>query len=113
MSYAVVWSEAGSSLRAGKLELRDGSLFLEGANGGGPVRREIAAREIESLWIARGPADRICGRPALVLQQREQPMIRLSALTGAGALHEIVDFISASRAGATVDPAAALRLLTR
>ncbi len=99
MSYAVLWSEQEGLAHAGKLEVRDRSLVLDGADGSGRVRRELPLAEIRSVRIARGLGERLGGRPALVLQLTPDRMIRIATLSGAGALHEIVDHVSKGRSG--------------
>jgi len=104
MNYAILWSEELSATHAGKLELRDTSLVLNGVNGSGPIRRELEIGDIRSLRIGRGRGERLGGRPALVLQLLQGGTVRLATLAGVGALHEIVDHISGrdhSRTGVT------------
>jgi hypothetical protein len=93
MSYAVVWSEEGSAARVGKLELHDRSLVLDGLNGAGRIRRELAIADVVSLRIGRSRGERLGGRPALVLHLAQGWTVRLATLAGVGALHEIVDHI--------------------
>lgn len=93
MSYAVLWNEEGSPTHAGKLELRDRLLVLDGVNGTGPIRREVEIGDIESLRIARSRGERLGGRPALVLQLTRGRALRLATFAGVGALHEVVDHI--------------------
>jgi hypothetical protein len=94
MSYAVVWSEEGSAVHVGKLELRDRSLVLDGLNGSGRIQRELGIGDVMSLHIGRSRGERLGGRPVLVLQLTHGGTLRLATLAGVGALHEIVDHIS-------------------
>ncbi len=90
MSYAVVWSEADSAARVGKLELHDGSLVLDGANG----LDRIPVSDIVALRIGRSRSERLGGRPVLELQLVRARILRLATLSGIGALHEIADHIA-------------------
>ena len=94
MSYAVVWSEEESAVHAGKLELRDRSLVLDGLNGSGRIQRELPIGDVMSLRIGRSRGERLSGRPALMLQLTRSRTVRLATLAGVGALYEIVDHIS-------------------
>jgi hypothetical protein len=104
MSYAVLWSEQEGPAHAGKLELCPGSLVLHGLNGSGRIRREFSLDDVVSLRIGRGRGERLGGRPVVMLQLTEGRTLRLATLSGAGALHEIVDHVSGrdhSRHGVT------------
>jgi hypothetical protein len=90
MSYAVLWSEAGGPTFAGKLELRDRLLFLEGANCG-VHRRTLDLDQVASLRIGRGRLERLQGRPVLVLEDGNGSRLCLATLDGIGALHELAD----------------------
>jgi hypothetical protein len=99
MSYAVLWNEDESPTHAGKLELGDESLLFDGLNGSSRVRREVPVAEVVSARIARGRGERIGGRPALVLARSGGRVLRLASLSGAGALHEVIDFVNTRRVG--------------
>jgi hypothetical protein len=97
VNYAILWSEAGGPVIAGKVELRDGSLIFDGTNG---TRRRfaIALADVVSVRIARGPGDRLQGRPVLLLDT-SQGDVRVATLNGTGALHELADLIQPGRIG--------------
>jgi hypothetical protein len=94
MSYAVLWSEGEGPTLAGKLELVDDAIELEGRNGS-VVRLTLPLAEIASIRIGRTPAERLRGRPVLLLDVRDGAQVRVATLTGAGALHELADSLGA------------------
>lgn len=93
MSYAVLWSENGDPPYAGKLQLVPGRLALEGTAGGVDRRTVLGLAEIVAVRVGRGPAERLEGRPVLVLERPQAEDIRIAPLGGAGVLHELVDLI--------------------
>ena len=53
-SYAVTWQEGAGPVRHGKLELRAGTLVLEGSNcSGPPQKRAIAYDQVTSAQLTR------------------------------------------------------------
>jgi hypothetical protein len=93
MSYAILWSENGDPVRAGKLVAHADRLVLEGAQGGGlGLRRELAYRNIRSVRIARGLGDRLDGRRVAILETGEITF-KVASLAGIGELDEIVSLV--------------------
>lgn len=92
MSYAILWSENGDPVRAGKLVAHVDRLVLEGAQGGRGLRRELAYRNIRSVRIARGPGDRLDGRRVAILETGEITY-KVASLAGIGELDEIVSLV--------------------
>jgi hypothetical protein len=92
MSYAVLWSENGGPTLAGKLELRDRLVLLEGANGD-PDRRQLDLHSIASLRIGRSRIERLQGRPVLVFEDGDGNQVRVTTLSGAGVFYELADLI--------------------
>jgi len=92
MTYAVVWSENGGALRAGRLELASGSLHL----GGNPAR-ELAYDEVTDVRIDRRPQLRLAGRPTLVIENRAGDSFRVASFDGAGTLNELTERLEAAR----------------
>lgn len=86
MSYAVVWSENGDALRAGRLELAGGSLRLCGS-----PARELSYADVAVARIDRHPALRLAGRPTLVIESRAGDSFRVASLEGAGTLTELAE----------------------
>ncbi|MDX6487281.1 MAG: hypothetical protein QOF43_2434 [Gaiellaceae bacterium] len=66
-SYGVVWREGEQPLARGKLELLARVLRLEGMAGSEPTTREIRYGDLGEVRIGRTNAERIDGRPSLVL----------------------------------------------
>lgn len=85
-SYAVLWSDAGGPVRAGKLELGSVAFHLVGES----VRR-IAYSQIEQLRVGRGLAERIRGRPVLVIDLVSGEALRVGSIGGPGTLLELGD----------------------
>jgi hypothetical protein len=85
-SYAVVWSEPRSEAETGKLEFLPADLRFEGAR----VRR-VPYREIEGVRVAYGAAERLYGRPALVLDLAAGGSLRIGSVDGVGTVSELAD----------------------
>ena len=83
---------------AGRILLDSSALTFEGAGPGREASRRIAYTEIASSRLGRAPADRVGGRPALVIELHDGETIRI-ATPEFGALHE-VDEILKERAAA-------------
>lgn len=93
-SYAVLWSEPDEPVQAGKLELEPNALRFEGSGG----RRHAAAHvqrvfyeDIESVHVGRRVAERLAGRPALVLELAVGGPLRIGSIQGAGILSELAE----------------------
>jgi hypothetical protein len=94
MSYAVLWKEDEGSTIAGKLELVDDTIRLEGTNGH-VVRLSLSMDAVGSARIGRTQVERVRGRPVLVLELRGGGTLRIAMLSGSGALHELADAVNA------------------
>jgi hypothetical protein len=95
-TYAVTWEEPGLSRHAGKLELREHDLALEGSNGCGPVTLLVRYDELVGLRLARS-GQRLDGRPTLVLDRGEGGALRLASIAAPGILSEIADELTELR----------------
>jgi hypothetical protein len=93
----VVWSEDGGPPNAGSLEVTDGHLLLAGRADSG---RRLAYRDLQDARLERLYAERLSGRPTLVLSLRDGPVLRVASVEGGGALHELADRIAAARPAA-------------
>jgi hypothetical protein len=96
MSYAVVWSEGEEPVYAGNLELANRFLLLAGT---APEARESSRKlpyaELAGVSVERRPELRLDGRPTLLLARRGGPGLRIASVEGGGALHELVDLLTA------------------
>ena len=91
-SYAVLWSEPRHEVEAGKLELEPGSLRFECSRGrrGARVHR-VPYRDIDGVRIGHGAQERLCGRPALVIDRAVGGPVRIGAVDGLGMVAELAD----------------------
>jgi hypothetical protein len=94
MSYAVVWqddqSEAVAPVYAGKLELGERRLRLEGiSREGRSCLRTMRYDELGSMHMAR-TGERLQGRPTLVVE-RNGGQLRVGTIDGRGLLPELAD----------------------
>lgn len=99
ISYGVVWHESGLPVASGKLELLPRALRFEGAAESRPRRREIAYENLRGVRIGRSPADRIDGRPSLVLERRSGPPITIASVAQSGVVAEIAERLAALQLG--------------
>jgi hypothetical protein len=98
MTYAVVWSEDGGPPNAGSLEVADGRITLAG-RASAQLERSLSLpyHDLAEARLERLYADRLSGRPTLVLRLRGGPVLRVASMEGGGALHELADRIAAAR----------------
>jgi hypothetical protein len=90
-SYAVKWREPNGHMYLGKLELEPTSLVLQGRNGGErAVRRTIAFDELCGFRLGLTEAERLDGRPTLVVERPGGDVLITSAVMHAGVLQELV-----------------------
>lgn len=94
---------------AGLVVVGADALELEGAGGGRQASRQIPYASIASARLARSDADRIGGRPVLVLGLTDGELIRI-ATPELGALHELEEALrdQVQRDHALVDDRAVL-----
>ncbi len=97
-SYAITWQEMDGSPHSGKLELRANGVSLEGSNGGGPVSLLVHYGRLLGLDLAPG-ANRLDGRPTLVLERRGGIPIRIASVGAPGILSEVAERIASMKAG--------------
>jgi hypothetical protein len=93
-TYAVVWSENGST-NSGRLESLADRFVLEGRG----HRLSIPFGQLERALIARGRADRLHGLPVLELDRVGRPPVRIASLEGAAMLHELHAQLASGEAG--------------
>jgi hypothetical protein len=90
-SYGVVWCEGEEALSRGKLELLPRAVRLDGLTGSDHAVREIAYGDLASVHVGRSKAERLNGRPALVLERRSGPSIRVAAASQSWVVNELVE----------------------
>ena len=83
-SYAVLWSEDGCDVLAGKLELAE-----DGLSFGGRDRHDVAYADIDAVHVARRAADRVRGAATLILELASGSVLRIGSVGGAGILSEL------------------------
>jgi hypothetical protein len=97
-SYAVTWQEGVGPVRHGKLELRSGTLVLEGSDRSGPPqRRAIAYDEVTSAQLTRVSTERLSGRPTLVVDRRGATPLRIAGVAQPGIISELAESLTVLR----------------
>lgn len=97
-TYAVKWREPDGQRYVGRLTLTSKALRLEGRAGdGSTVERQVGYDELREVRVGQVGADRLDGRPTLVLVRADGSYSVASAVMGAGILHELVDRVSELR----------------
>jgi hypothetical protein len=97
--YAAVWQDGGAAM-AGRIVLDASALTFEGRQ----ATRRVAFTSIASFRLGRGTADRVGGRPALVIELRDGEIIRV-ATPELGALHELAEALQFRERAAAGSPA--------
>ena len=97
--YAVTWHEANRPPYSGRLELGPTYVAFEGAEPcGHQLVQKLLFRDLAAVRIGRVAADRIAGRPALVLERRAGPPVHVLTVGDPGSLHELADLLRPSAA---------------
>src|SRR5262245_38193155 len=95
-SYAVTWQQSAGSPHAGKLELDESAISLQGRNGGGPVTLRVPYRELLAVKVAPAP-DRLAGRPTLVLDRWGKRTLRIASVDAPGIILEVAEKVESMR----------------
>lgn len=101
-TYAVTWREPDGQTFIGRLTLGRFTLRLEGRRRGAkepPVNRQLRYEEIRSHRIGGRGADRLDGRPTLVVERPDGTYLVAGAGTGAPIVRELVDRLADLRPG--------------
>lgn len=102
-TYAVKWREPDGQTFIGRLALGPRALRLEGRRRGaeGPaVERQFGYDELQGLRMGSRGADRLDGRPALVVERPEGAYLVTDAGMGAPIVQELVDRLADLRLAA-------------
>ncbi len=91
-TYAVIWSEPRCDLEAGKLELGPESMRFEGSR-----VHWVAYADIEGVRIGHRARERLCGKPALVLDLGQGDPLRVGSVDGVGTIAELADQLTRLR----------------
>lgn len=91
LSLPVVWSEDGTTLLPGRLELGGGLLRLVGGSHGIERTRELDVREIAATRLGRSADERIGGRLTLVVELHGGGALRIAGFERPGAMRELAD----------------------
>lgn len=102
-TYAVKWREPDGQTFIGRLALGPRALRLDGRRRGaeGPaVERQFGYDELQGLRIGSRGAERLDGRPALVVERRDGAYLVADAGMGAPIVQELVDRLADLRLAA-------------
>jgi hypothetical protein len=97
-TYAVTWQEKDSPPHSGRLELRPRGLCFEAVGDGEArpqIEREIGYEDVAEVRIGRATADRIGGRPTLVVERRAGGPVRIASVAQAGIVSELAERLAA------------------
>ena len=90
--YAVTWHEANRRPYSGRLELGPTYVAFEGAEPcGRQLVQKVLLRDLAAVRIGRVAAERVAGRPALVLERRGGPPVHVLTVGDPGSLYELAD----------------------
>lgn len=92
-SYLVVWQEASEGPVAGKLIVEQDRLRLEGAQAGRSMQVSVPLDEVVLVRIGRLRDEQLDGRPTIVLERKQRPLLRVQPL-GFGLLAELADLLA-------------------
>ena len=95
MSYGVVWQEGTLPPGIGKLELLPRAFSLEGLADSRPVGREVPYEGLVGVRVGRTSAERINGRPTVVVEPRRGLPISIATVDRPSLVGEIVERLSA------------------
>ena len=96
LSLPVVRTEDGGAVRPGRLELDGSVVRLVGGSRDAQQNRELERGDIASVRLGRTSADRVGGRPTLVLELRDGGSIRIAGFARIGALAELAEQLLAT-----------------
>jgi len=98
-SYGVVWREGSLPLATGMLELRPRELRFEGLTDSQPAAETIPYEDLAGVRVGRSSAERIDGRPTVILERRTGLPLTLTTVAQPTLLGEIVERLTALQLG--------------
>ena len=96
-SYGVVWRIGHGPLSSGKLELRARGLHFDGMQGSTPTSLDLDFPDVSGVRVARTTADRIGGRPSVVVDRGTAEPVAISGVAEPGLASELAERIAAFR----------------
>ena len=87
-SYSVIWNDSVDS-EAGRLEVDPHGIRFHGA----AHSHTVFFEDIESVHVGRAPAERLAGKPSLVLGRHVGRPVRIGSLDGLGSLNELAGLL--------------------
>jgi hypothetical protein len=88
-----MWSEDDDPPRAGRLDLTETTIQLEGGSRGATHARRLELADVATAYVGRVPADRIGASTTLVIELRDGGRLRVAAVGRPGALRELTERI--------------------
>jgi len=102
-SYPIVWREGDGPQRAGKLELANSYIVLEGSESGGALARlSLSYADLVEVRIGRSADERVGSGPSLILERRSRPPIRIGEIAGLGSVVDLGHVLAELLEGTTV-----------
>lgn len=95
LSVPVIWLEDGSAPLAGRLDVFDDRLHLDGGHRDERRTRDLPLTEVESVRIGRANGDRINGRQTIVLRLLGGGELSLAVFSRPGTLIELAHRLEA------------------
>ncbi|MDQ3875983.1 MAG: hypothetical protein M3322_10645 [Actinomycetota bacterium] len=95
-TYAVTWQKGDDGLHSGKAELRARELHLEAT---GETVEDIRYDDLSGVSIGRRLAERLSGRPTLILERRSRKAIRIASVSQLGIISELAERLAALHLG--------------
>src|ERR1700756_4838084 len=87
-TFSVIWDDSVES-EAGCLELQPHGVRFEGF----AHSHTVFFEDIESVHVGRAPAERLRGKPSLVLDRHTGGPVRIGSLDGLGSLNELAGML--------------------
>ena len=91
ITYAVTWEEPEGTRRSGRLELGADALHLDGSNGDGAASTKLPYANVSRFRLARSGAERLQGRPTLLLELRGGQVLKIAGVSQPGIVAELSD----------------------